>query len=64
MVGWSTIPQYPFFGKQATGAMIGLCVTALYLGRRHFVDVFRKVVGLQSALDDSDEPMRYRTAVL
>ena len=44
--------------------MIGLCVTALYLGRRHFVDVFRKVVGLQSALDDSDEPMRYRTAVL
>ena len=64
MVGWSTIPQYPFFGEQATGAMIGLCVTALYLGRRHFVDVFRKVIGLQSTLDDSNEPMRYRTAVL
>ena len=64
MVGWSTIPQYPFFGEQATGAMIGLCLTALYLGRRHFVEVFRKVVGLQSTLDDSNEPMRYRTAVL
>ena len=64
MVGWSTIPQYPFFGEQATGAMIGLCITALYLGRRHFVDVFRKVIGLQSTLDDTNEPMRYRTAVL
>ena len=60
MVGWSTIPQYPFFGEQATGAMIGLCVTALYLGRRHFAEVFRKVIGLQSTLDDSNEPMRYR----
>ena len=64
MVGWNTIPRYPFFGEQATGAMIGLCVISLYLGRRYFIEVFKKVIGLQSTLDDTDEPMRYRTAVL
>ena len=64
ITGWNTIPQYPFFGEQATGAMIGLCVIALYMGRRYFIDVFKKVVGMQSELDDTDEPMRYRTAVL
>ena len=64
ITGWNTIPQYPFFGEQATGAMIGLCVIALYMGRRYFIDVFKRVVGMQSELDDTDEPMRYRTAVL
>jgi len=64
ITGWNTIPQYPFFGEQATGAMIGLCVIALYMGRRYFIDVFKKVVGMQSELDDTDEPIRYRTAVL
>ncbi|MBI1926482.1 hypothetical protein HYR99_19840 [Candidatus Poribacteria bacterium] len=64
MVGWNNIPEYPFFGEQATGAMIGLCVLALYLGRRHFIEVIKKVIGLRSTLDDTHEPMRYRTAVL
>ncbi|HIM10326.1 TPA: hypothetical protein EYM26_05920 [Candidatus Poribacteria bacterium] len=62
-MGWN-IPKYPFFGEQATGAMIGLCLTAIYLGRWHLVEVFRKVIGLDSTLDDKDEPMGYRTAVL
>ena len=62
-MGWN-IPKYPFFGEQATGAIIGLCLTAIYLGRWHLVEVFRKVIGLDSTLDDKDEPMGYRTAVL
>ena len=31
MMGWNTFPRYPFFGEQATGAMIGLCVMTLYM---------------------------------
>ena len=34
MMGWN-IPKYPFFGEQATGAMMGLCLAVIYLGRRH-----------------------------
>ena len=30
------------FGEQATGAMIGLCVMTLYMGRRYFWEVFKK----------------------
>ena len=64
MMGWNTYPRYPFFGEQATGAMIGLCVMTLYMGRRYFWEVFKKVINLKSTLDDSNEPMRYRTAAL
>ena len=64
MMGWNTFPRYPFFGEQATGAMIGLCVMTLYMGRRYFWEVFKKVINLKSTLDDSNEPMRYRTATL
>ena len=64
MMGWNTFPRYPFFGEQATGAMIGLCVMTLYMGRRYFWEVFKKTLNLKSTLDDSEEPMRYRTAVL
>ena len=63
MMGWN-IPKYPFFGEQATGAMMGLCLAAIYLGRRHLVEVLKKVVGLDSTLDDKDEPVSYRVAVL
>lgn len=63
MMGWN-IPKYPFLGEQATGAMMGLCLAAIYLGRRHLVEVLKKVVGLDSTLDDKDEPVSYRVAVL
>ena len=56
--------KYPFFGEQATGAMTGLCLAAIYLGRRHLVEVLKKVVGIDSTLDDKDEPVSYRVAVL
>jgi len=64
IMGFEKYPGYPFFGEQATGAIIGLCILALITGRKHFWEVFKKVIGLQSTLDDSKEPMRYRTAAI
>ncbi|MBD3180864.1 hypothetical protein GF312_01130 [Candidatus Poribacteria bacterium] len=63
IMGWGNIPRYPFFGEQATGAMLALCVVALWASRSHLKDVFLKVIG-RSKLDDSNEPMSYRTAVI
>lgn len=64
MMGFDKYPGYPFFGEQATGAIIGLSVLALISGRRHFWEVIKKVLGLKSSIDDSKEPMKYRTAVI
>ncbi len=63
MMGWGNIPRYPFFGEQATGAVIALCVIALWAGRSHFKEVFLRIIG-RSKMDDSKEPMRYRSAAI
>jgi hypothetical protein len=49
--------------EQASGGYLGLAVIAIWVSRRHIKSVFKKVVGYDTDLDDSDEPMKYRTAV-
>jgi hypothetical protein len=63
IMGWGNIPRYPFFGEQATGAMLALFVIALWSSRNHLKEVLLKVLG-RSSIDDSAEPMSYRSAVL
>lgn len=58
--------------EQQTGAWIAFGCIPLWIGRRHYGRILRKVIGIQRARspkskavsvpDDSDEPMRYRTA--
>jgi len=57
-------PQFPYVQEQSFGALVGLCIIAIWITRGHLKRVFRKVFSDKSALDDSDEPMRYRSAVL
>ena len=45
-------------------ALVGLCIIAIWITRGHLKRVFGRVFSDKSALDDSDEPMRYRSAVL
>lgn len=54
----------PFLGQQGTGAFIGIAVSVLWMARRHLWDVFRKVFQNAPDVDDSEEPMSYRTAAL
>ena len=49
---------------QTFGACIGLAVIVLYVTRRHLARAIRKAVTNDSSLDDSNEPMSYRTATL
>lgn len=58
------LPGYPFEDQQILGAYLGIAAVAIWMGRRPLWQVLRKVMGLHSDLDDSEEPMRYRTAVL
>ena len=64
MMGLRALPEFPYFNQQESGAWIGLFVMSIWLTRAHLKKVFRKVLGLKTDLDDSDEPIRYRTAVL
>ena len=54
----------PFLAHQAMGAMTVLVLAGLWMGRGHLRDVFRKAFGRDDSIDDSDEVMSYRTAVL
>ena len=69
-LGADGLSRFPFIKEQASGGYLALCLIAVWLSRRHLGRVWRKVtVPLPTAstyqqLDDADEPMRYRTAVL
>lgn len=63
IVGLTSISGFPFFKEQEIGAVIGLCMAALWNGREHLKSVLTCVFRI-GIVDDSNEPMRYRTAVL
>ena len=43
---------------------MAIFVIALLVTRKHIANVARTVVGLRGGIDDSQEPIRYRTALL
>ena len=53
-----------YFDERAGGAWIAVGLLALWGTRHHFYQVFRKIIKSSSPVDDSQEPMKYRTAVL
>ena len=62
--GFYSIPYYPFQSHQAIGSVVAIVVIALWAGRKHFRQIIRRIFGLKTGLDDSTEPMRYRTALI
>ena len=71
IAGWRTLPRFPYFDEQGSGAWIGLCIIALWASRKHLKEVFKRALGYnlrtksrESILEDSMSPCPYRTAVL
>jgi len=62
--GVRDMPGFPFILQQTAGGYMGLALIAIWLSRRHLKAVILKVLGRADAIDDSREPIRYRTAVL
>ena len=65
-LGLQSLPRLPYIEEQSFGAYMGLFVFALWISRRHLIRVIRKIFSISrgSDLDDSDEPLSYRAAVL
>ena len=61
MAGWQSRPRMPFYDEQAFGAFLSICVFVMWSSRQHLHQIVLKVFR-QSRVDDSMEPMSYRTA--
>ncbi|HLK57707.1 MAG TPA: DUF6785 family protein [Chthonomonadaceae bacterium] len=57
-------PRFPYTENQAFGAYLSFCLFSIYVSRNYIVEMFRRAFGRRSTLDDTHEPMRYRTAML
>ena len=64
VIGVSDLPGFPYTNEQAAGGYIALGLLALWLSRRHLAGVFRTVLGRPGGVDDSQEPLRYRTVLV
>lgn len=64
LIGFQSLPHFPYSDEQSFGAYIGLGLVALWITRRHLWKVIRKVFLFdQKEIDDTDEPVSYNTAV-
>ncbi len=62
--GWEgTMQGFPFFNEQASGAWLALAFVALWGTRSSLKEALKKALG-RSGMDDSGEPLSYRTALL
>jgi len=64
VLGIRAIPSAPYINEQAAGAWLCLGIIAFWPARKHVIQVLRKAFSSKYELDDSHEPMRYRTALL
>ncbi len=55
--------RMPYLQEQSTGAFLGLALLSLYAARHHLALCFRKAF-TGKGLDDREEPMSYRAAVI
>ncbi|MGB9587690.1 MAG: DUF6785 family protein, partial [Armatimonadota bacterium] len=68
-IGWTggaggTVSSPPYLGQQGVGAFIGIVIMVIYLARNHLKDLMRKVIHSDPSVDDSEEPMSYKTAII
>ena len=63
---WSTTSPlgFPYDRQQSLGAYLALAAFALWMGRRHILAVLTKAIHNSGDIDDSKEPISYRTATL
>lgn len=57
-------PRFPYTENQAFGAYISFCLYSIWISRTYLSEVFRRAFRKPSPLDDSREPVTYRTALL
>jgi type IV secretory pathway TrbD component len=62
--GFDADTRMPYTNYQAFGAYIMFFGSTIAISRKYLGQVFAKAMGEESTLDDSDEPLSYRAALL
>jgi len=62
--GWDADPRMPYSNYQSLGGYMLFCVSSIYVARSYFRDVFKCALGKETSLDDKDEPIRYKWALI
>ncbi len=55
---------FPYIGHQGAGAFLGLTIVTLYLNRGYLKEVVKSILKEPGGIDDSNEPVSYRTAAI
>jgi len=58
------VSDFPFLGYQGAGALVGMVLIGLWVGRGHLKSVLLKAVGRAPEVEDGDEILSYRSAVI
>ena len=64
IIGIRGLPGFPYDRQQSLGAYLGLAIFAIWASRKYLSEVFKQVFTGRSNLDESVEPMRYRSAIV
>jgi len=56
-------PGFPYYNEQCFGAAAGICLFLLIYSRRYLADIVKTASG-RGSMDDTNEPVRYRFAIL
>jgi len=64
VMGWKNLPGFPYMSEQAFGGCLGIVLAATWGARKYLANIFRLSLSREHSLEDSNEPMRYRTALL
>lgn len=63
-LAWDVNPRFPYTNNQAFGAYMAFCVFSLWLGRDYLKEIFFKILGKKSSIEDRYEPLPYRWSAL
>ena len=63
VIGWRSLPGFPYLNEQSFGAFVALCIGLLWVGRQHFRAVLKSAFSRKSEFDDAQQPLPYRFAV-
>lgn len=62
--GVHNLPGFPYTVEQTAGGYLAIGLLAIWLARKHFCGVIRTICGRPGGVDESAEPIRYRTALV
>ncbi|MCH8292075.1 hypothetical protein IH992_13355 [Candidatus Poribacteria bacterium] len=62
--GWKSLPEFPYYNHQGLGTWLTLGILVLWSSKNHLKRVFSTVLNKSDSIDDSQEPLKYRTGVL